>query len=225
VLSSQILNGIRSLRAMVVHPPDSDARELVNQLRRIGCRTETLWPVPDVLPPHVDLLFLEITETVPDVVVRMLEEVGELRPTLIGLAGYESPSVLQSVLDLKVEAVITKPMRPYGVLTSMLMARRIWEERRSLDKKIAKLHDKVRNSQTVSRAKFILMNIHRISEEEAYRRIRSQAMAKRTTTAEIAQAIINADGILGNIGGSQPPHGEGRVDDLEKVQRPTLYVK
>lgn len=201
--SSQILNNIRSLRSLVVHPPDSHAEELVAHLSRIGCRTEARWPPPESLPAHVDIVFLEVRETVPEPVERMLADSGSDRPTLVGLAGYENPSVLQSVLDLRVEAVITKPLRPYGVLTSLVMARRIWEERRRLDKKIEKLDEKVKNQQKVTRAKFILMNLHKISEEEAYRRIRSQAMAKRTTTVEIAQAIINADGILGNISSKQ----------------------
>lgn len=225
MLSSQILNGIRSLRAMVVHPPDSHARELVNQLQRIGCRTETLWPPPRAIPEHVDILFLEVKETVPDVVFRMLHDLGDARPTVVGLAGYENPSVLQSVLDLKVEAVITKPMRPYGVLTSIVMARRIWEERRRLDEKIRKLNEKVRNAQKVNRAKFILMNLHKISEEEAYRRIRSQAMTKRTTTVEIAQAIINADGILGNIGGGSAPADEGAADITKTAEKRRLSIK
>jgi AmiR/NasT family two-component response regulator len=198
VLSSQILNTIRSLRALVVHPPDTHARELVNHLSRIGCRTEVCWPLPDRLPSNVDILFLEVNETVPESLHRLLSDLSGERPTVVGLAGYENPSVLQSVLELKVEAVINKPLRPYGVLTSLVMARRIWEERRRLGKKIQKLDEKVRSSQQISRAKFILMQMHRISEDEAYRRIRTQAMSKRATTAEIAQAIINASGILGN---------------------------
>jgi AmiR/NasT family two-component response regulator len=201
--SCQILNNIRSLRALVVHPPDAHAEELVMHLSRIGCRMEARWPPPEVVPAHVDIVFLEVRETIPDAVARMLSDPDTERPTLVGLAGYENPSVLQSVLDLRVEAVITKPLRPYGVLTSLVMARRIWDERRRLDKKIEKLDEKVKNQQKLTRATLILMNLHKISEEEAYRRIRSQAMAKRATTIEIAQAIINADGILGNISGKQ----------------------
>jgi AmiR/NasT family two-component response regulator len=201
VLSTQILNSIRSLGALVVHPPDAHAKELVNHLSRIGCRTEASWPPPPRVPEHIDIVFLEVNETVPEAVYKMLQEAGgAVRPTLVGLAGYENPSVLQSVLELKVEAVITKPLRPYGILTSLVMARRIWEEHRRLDQKIKKLDEKVKSAQQVNRAKLILMNLHKITEEEAYRRIRTQAMAKRASTVEIAQAIINADGILGGIG-------------------------
>lgn len=195
----QILQSIRALRVMVIHPPDSDGQQLVDQLSRIGCRTETLWPPPSSIPDYVDLLFIEVKETVPKSVHKLLQEFSDVRPTIIGLAGYENPSVLKSTLDLKVEAVITKPLRPYGVLTSLVMARRIWGERRDLHQKIDTLEKKVRMTQKVSRAKVILMNLHQISESEAYNRIRSQAMAKRVTTVDIADAIINAAEILGNM--------------------------
>lgn len=208
VQSMQILRSIRSLRAMVIHPPDTHGQELVAQLSRIGCRTETLWPPPSSVADYVDLLFIEVRETIPDCVNRMLQEMGENRPTIIGLAGYENPSVLKSVLDLRVEAVITKPLRPYGVLTSLVMGRRIWDERRRLHAKIDKLSAKVRSTQKLTRAKVILMNLHQITEDEAYRRIRSQAMAKRATTIDIAQAIINAADILGNMSSAGSSEGE-----------------
>ncbi|MFQ3788965.1 ANTAR domain-containing response regulator [Halomonas sp. A29] len=197
--TSNIIRDVRALRVLVLHPQDTHAEELLQQIRRIGCRAEASWPLPGRLPVGVDVVFVEVKETTPKGLDSLFGAETLDRPTLIGVAGYENPSVLQNLLDLKVDAVVTKPLRPYGVLSSIVMARRIWQEFRAVDRQIAQLKDKVQNIQKVSQAKFILMRLHQITEEEAYKVIRSQAMAKRTTTAEIAQAIINADGILGNI--------------------------
>ena len=41
------------------------------------------------------------------------------------------------------------------------------------------------------------MNTRNIAEDEAYKIIRDQAMTKRVTTEEIADAVINANEILG----------------------------
>ncbi|MBA1146182.1 ANTAR domain-containing protein [Ectothiorhodospiraceae bacterium WFHF3C12] len=183
----------------MVHPHDAHAEELLKQVRRIGCHAEAVWPPPKALPAYADMVFLEISENIPDRIMRLLDDDWTRRPTLIGVAGYENPSVLQGVLDMKVEAVLTKPLKAYGVLTSMVMARRIWHDLRAKDRALQKVKEKLRSNQTISQAKFILMRLHGIDEDEAYKTIRSQAMTKRTTTAEIAQAIINADGILGNI--------------------------
>ncbi|MCC5859616.1 MAG: ANTAR domain-containing protein [Ectothiorhodospiraceae bacterium] len=210
--TSNIIKDLRALRVLVLHPRDAHAQELLQQVTRIGCRAEALWPLPDRLPEAADVVFVEVNETRQQALQRLFDDSAMSRPTLIGIAGYENPSVLQGLLDLRVDAVVTKPLRAYGVLSSIVMARRIWHEFRSVEKKIDKLKSKIDNIQKITQAKFILMRLHRIGEEEAYRRIRSQAMSKRTTTADIAQAIINADGILGNI--------SCKRDEFEGPERP-----
>jgi AmiR/NasT family two-component response regulator len=49
----------------------------------------------------------------------------------------------------------------------------------------------------VSKAKAILMNTRGLSEDEAYKAIRDQAMSKRVTAEEIADAVIRANELLG----------------------------
>ena len=49
----------------------------------------------------------------------------------------------------------------------------------------------------VTIAKAILMNARGVSEEDAYKIIGDQAISKRTTAEEIADAVINANEILG----------------------------
>ena len=46
-------------------------------------------------------------------------------------------------------------------------------------------------------AKSILMSTRGLSEEDAYKIIRDQAMSERVTAEEIADAVINANEILG----------------------------
>lgn len=196
--SSQIFRSLRSLRVTVVHPPDDHGQELVAQLARIGCKTDTLWPVPVSLPDDTDVMFVEISDRVPEGFLRILNEKRDQRPTIIALAGYENPLVLKLMLDIRAEAVITKPLRPYGVLSCLVMARRIWDERRRLNKKIENLQEKNRSNRKINHAKAILMKLYDVSEQEAYSRIRSQAMAKRASTVDIACSIINAAEILGD---------------------------
>ena len=57
------------------------------------------------------------------------------------------------------------------------------------------------------------MKLHDICEEEAYKIIRDQAMAKRVTTEEIANSIINANDIL-----STGTTTRGMVDKLKIVE-------
>ena len=46
----EIVGRLRGLNVLVLHPRDGDAEELLQQLNRIGCRAQAIWPPP---PPKV----------------------------------------------------------------------------------------------------------------------------------------------------------------------------
>lgn len=196
---TDLISSLRSLNVLVLHPRDSDADDLVQQINRIGCGVETIWPPPDVLPTSVDVIIVEIKEAISPALTKLLAVRQDQRPTLIGIIAYENPSVLAGILDLDVQAVLSKPLRAFGVMSSILMARRIWQMRQEALKTEEKLRQKLEQVQTITEAKFILMRHHGIDEQEAYKIIRSHAMARRSSTVDIANAIINADGLLSNL--------------------------
>lgn len=203
--TNNIIRSLRALRVLVLHPRDNQAEELLRQISRIGCRGAAIWPPPEKLPDEGDVVFVEVKETISKDIRRLFDIDRSHRPTVIGVVAYENPSVLQGLLDLEVDAVVTVPLRPFGVLSSMVIARRVSQEFKVADRTLGKLKRKFDSVHKISQAKFILMKLHGLSEEEAYGTIRTQAMTKRTTMADIAQAIINADGILGSTAGQRKP--------------------
>ena len=76
------------------------------------------------------------------------------------------------------------------------MAKRLHEERCEMERRIDRLQQKLLGANQVSQAKAILVRTRNVSDDDAYRIIREQAMSKRTSTEDIARAIIHADGIL-----------------------------
>lgn len=194
---TDLIRTLRSLNVLVLHPRDSDADDLIQQINRIGCNVETTWPAPDTLP-QVDVVFVETKESISPNLARLLVPRPD-RPTVIGLIAYENPSVLNGILELELQAVISKPLRAFGVMSTILMARRVWERQREATKAEEKLRLKLEQVQTITEAKFILMRHHNISDQDAYKVIRSQAMTRRLSTTDIAMAIINADGLLSNL--------------------------
>jgi len=93
-------------------------------------------------------------------------------------------------------AVIGAPVRPFGVLTNLVVALKAHRESREQRQRITKLDGKLNGIRRMTKAKTILMESRGVSEEEAYKTIRDQAMARRVTTEDIANAIINAEGLL-----------------------------
>tara|TARA_R110002049_G_scaffold268597_1_gene445333 strand:- start:12614 stop:13216 length:603 start_codon:yes stop_codon:yes gene_type:complete len=197
---SDFIQELRDLHTLVVHQRDRSADDLLQQVNRIGCNFENAWPLPEVLQKKFDLVFIDVTDQPTSRIKSFLNSSGHEPPTVIAVIGYENPSTLESIFEIGAHALLTKPMRASGVLSSMLMARRYWAEQIRFKKDLSKLRDRLGNMQKVNDAKFILMRHHGIDEQGAYAVIRKQAMAKRTTTFEIAQSIINADGILRNLG-------------------------
>lgn len=195
---------LRDLKVMIFHPRDKTADELLQQIHRIGCSFETTWPIPDALPQNADFIFVDMIDNSAAKMKPLLQKADGSGPAVIAIIGYENPSVLDSIFEIGAHAVLVKPLRATGVMSSMLMARRFWSEQNRFNQELGKLKLRLENLQNVNDAKLILMRHHGINDKEAYAIIRKQAMSKRVSTVEIAQAIINADGILNNFGAVKP---------------------
>ena len=144
----------------------------------------------------VEVVLLSIDHDSRDELVKLLRSQNQRRPVLIAVVGYENPSTLQLVLESGALAVVERPIRPFGLLTNLTIARSLWIERQDAARRIRKLERKLSGIQKIQKAKSILMEKQGLGEEEAYQTLRRQAMAKRVPMEEMATAIINADELL-----------------------------
>lgn len=195
-MAIQILRDLRGLRVQVIHPADSEGVSLVEHLRRIGCTVEALWPIPEEFSDSVDVVLLSIDHDSREKILKLFRNQNERLPTLIAVVGYENPSTLQIVLESGALAVIERPIRPFGLLTNLTIARSLWMERQDAQRRLRKLERKLSGIQKIQKAKSILMDKQGLSEEDAYQTLRRQAMGKRVPMEEMALAIINANELL-----------------------------
>ncbi|MBL8488821.1 MAG: ANTAR domain-containing protein [Rhodocyclaceae bacterium] len=194
----ELLKDLRTLKAAVFHPQDNDGESLTRQLQRIGCQTQAYWPPPQELPEAVDVVFLAVN---PESIRLDLPWTrAETAPTLVAVVNYENPTVVDGMLKLGASAVLAAPIRSFGVLSALVLARQVSGELRRERKRVEKLESKLRSMRQVADAKQILMKTRDISEEAAYSIMRDQAMAKRVPVEEIAVAIVNANEILSASG-------------------------
>lgn len=195
-MAMQVLKDLRGLRVSVIHPHDEERPSLIEHLRRIGCTVETVWPVPAQWPAGADVVLLAIEPDARADIARLLKTDPARRPTLIAIVGYENPATLQIVLEAGAVAVVERPIRPFGLLTQLTIARTLWLEREEAKKRVARLEHKLAGLQTVQRAKSILMENLGLSEEDAYQSLRRQAMAKRVPLEDMAASLIHASELL-----------------------------
>lgn len=196
---SDLVHSLRALSILLVHPRDGTADDLLQQINRIGCSCQSVWPIPDAFSAKTDLVIAELSEHPPGRLKALLASAGRDGVALIGIVSYENPSVLDGIFEVGVHGVLTKPVRATGVMSSILMARKVWLDQVKAKREYEKLKTRMDHLQTINDAKFILMRHHNVSDKEAYDIMRKHAMSKRTTTVEIAQAIIQATGILSDI--------------------------
>lgn len=189
-----LLKDLRTLRIAVFHPDDTDGRQLTQQLQRIGCQVQAFWPPLPELPTGIDVIFLAVRPESMDTEFEWLK--GEDVPTVIAVVTYENPTIVETVLQIGAQAVLPSPIRSFGLLSTLVIARCVHRDLKSQARRLRRLETKILGVRQIAEAKSILVRTREITDDAAYELIRNQAMNKRTTAEEIAAAIVNANEIM-----------------------------
>lgn len=189
-----LLKDLRTLKVAVFHPDDADGRQLTQQLQRIGCQVQAFWPPLPALPDGIDVIFLAVRPDSIDMGFEWFKR--DDAPAVIAVVTYENPTIVEIVLHIGAQAVLPSPIRSFGLLSALVIARRVHGDLKSLRRRSQKLEAKLLGVRQIAEAKSILVRTRQITDGAAYDLIRDQAMSKRVTTEEIAAAIINANEIL-----------------------------
>lgn len=176
------------MRILVIHPDDSDREAFVAHLKRIGCQVEMIWPSPETLSDNTDAaLFLLGPDKDPN---RASWMSAADNVTKIAIITFETPEILDELERLNVHGVISKPIRPFGVLAALTTAMGLSRHEATLKTRIKSLDDSLKSRRKVEQAVAILSETRGIDEQEAYRRLREKSQNSQTSIGEIADAII-----------------------------------
>lgn len=190
---SRVVEMLRDLRVAVIHAPDQDRDALVGQLRRIGCQVLPVWPLPDMPPRGMDLIFLSLDHRFQPTKSWAVDEDA---PAVVAILEYENPVILKALVDTGVHGVLVKPLRPAGVLSTLTLARWLHGYHRRLEAKVRKLEETLKAQRDISKAARILAEVKGVTESDAFETIRIQATRRRISMAEVAASIINAQDVL-----------------------------
>lgn len=193
----RLFDDLRTLRVVVMHPPGDDRSVLEEQLRRIGCPVRVVWPFPLRLPVDVDVIFFLVG---PELRSAGNWCAADTEATLIALSDYENPTALKMLVDTQAHGVITKPYRSTGILSTLVLSRASSGYQQRLHHKIGKLEEAIKARRHIEKAIRILMDAHRLSENDAYEHMRSRATSLRVTVGEIATMVIDAHEAMEKLG-------------------------
>lgn len=194
---SRLFDDLRHLRVAVIHPPGEDRDILQGQLKRIGCQVRWIWPFCMTRPADTDIIFFLVDREQTTAADWCLTETEAV---LIALIDYENPTVLAALLETNASAVITKPFRSSGILSTLVLARSSNGYKNRLNNKVKRLEDTLRSRRDIEKAVNLLADRKQISASQAYETIRRQATAQRIPVVQVAIELIRATEAFDKMG-------------------------
>ena len=188
-----LLRRLRRMRVLVIHPEDAEREMFLAHLKRIGCRVDSVWPAPAILPDHVDVVLFLVNRIHDEGAMSWMASSETIAK--IAIISFETPQILAELERLNVHGVLSKPIRSFGVLAAMTTAISLARHESRLRRRIKSLDETLKARRKIEKAVEILAQSRSITEEEAYKRIRDKSMNSKKSIAVIADAIVSADGI------------------------------
>lgn len=181
------------LSVLVAAERDAQVDLLLRELRRLANHVVHLYPVIDRLPAEHDVILVDISLPLSD---QLPWVPGEASAALILLLPENGQYSLKKLRTCCPDAVLHRPFHPSAIQTSLVLARNQFQFIRRLGSRIARLEENIKAIRDIERAKTIVMDMRRVSEDEAYAYLRSQAMERRTTVALFASHLVDSHQLL-----------------------------
>ena len=175
-------------RAVILHRPGDTTDRLARQCVLLGLRAEARWRPLRALE-DVDIVLVDADEGW-DGLLPWTRPVEKAAP-LVALLASEAPGRIAWALDQGADALIAKPVSASAVYPALVMATRRHAEARQLNERIARLEERVRLRPLVHAAVRALMTTHGCDENEAYGRLRREAMQTRLTLEQTAASVLS----------------------------------
>jgi AmiR/NasT family two-component response regulator len=175
-------------RALILHRAGETTDRLVRQCVLLGLRAEARWrPLRDV--EDVDIVLVDADEGWDG----LLPWTPAEKPVpLVALLASEAPGRIAWALDQGADALIAKPVSASAVYPALVMATRRHAEAGQLNERIARLEERVRLRPLVHAAVQGLMLADGCDENEAYGRLRREAMRTRLTLEQAAASMLTS---------------------------------
>ncbi|MDP2690667.1 MAG: response regulator [Deltaproteobacteria bacterium] len=139
-----------------------------------------------------DLVIMDVHMPIKDG-IEAAGEIGRACPTpVILLTARDDEETVRRAAGAGVMAYLVKPVREEELLPAIELAISRFSEFRLLREENAELKGALQARKTIEKAKGLLMAREKMSEGEAFARIRKISMDKRKSMAEIADVIILA---------------------------------
>jgi response regulator NasT len=146
---------------------------------------------------HPDLIIMDIR--MPEVDgTEAAARINQQRPTpILMLTAYTDRETIRRAEQAGALGYLVKPVNETELTPAINIALARFQDIQALRHQVSELEDSLEARKLIERAKGILMQRLGLSERDAYERLRHRARDKRAKMKDIAQAIIEAEELLG----------------------------
>lgn len=169
-----------------------DLREMLSEMGHevVGEATtgkEAVWKIKELDP---DLVFLDIKMPIMDG-LEALSKINEqkLYPVII-LTAFSEKDLIEKAVKLGAKAYIVKPFRSAVLEPAIQLALAYFNELKVLQEENATLRETLELSKLINKAKGLLMEHEKLSEQEAFRKMQKLSMDRNKKMREVAEAVI-----------------------------------
>ncbi|RKR06606.1 response regulator receiver and ANTAR domain protein [Kushneria sinocarnis] len=186
-----------SARVLIVDARSERSQALEQALREAGFdvvmtigEQEDLYAAVEQLEP--DAVLIDAASPSRD----SLEHLGQLgkrypRP-MIMLTSQDSPELTRDAARAGVSAYVVESLMPPLMRSMIDVAIASFEQHNALREELTRTRRSMTERKAVDRAKTLLMERRRLSENNAYQYLRKLAMDRRMNMSELAEELINA---------------------------------
>lgn len=215
-MSKTPLPSARRLRIVVVNTVAGEGEEpdaaLDAQLRRstalrsglleAGYDIAASLPADFYLPERIaqlqpDLIIVDAESDARDVLEHIVIATRDERRPIVMFTDDDKTSSMDAAMEAGVSAYIVAGLQADRIKPVLNVALARFRQEQKLLAELNDTRHKLAERKIIDRAKGILMSKQRLTEDQAYQKLRSMAMNKNLKLAEIAQRILDVEDLLG----------------------------
>jgi two-component system, response regulator PdtaR len=103
-----------------------------------------------MIAPDIDIVFLLFERNQRPCFAEGRD--GHAGFALVGIIDYEDPAMLNVLIDAGARGIVTKPVRPFGILSTLITARVAHKYEARLHQKVAKLEETLRARRDIEKS-------------------------------------------------------------------------
>ena len=209
-------NDLHSLRIVVVNcvvaPEDEHDPHALEQAERsralrigllqAGYNIVAVFPADMHLPERVaqlqpDMIIIDAESDARDVLEHVVIATREARRPIVLFTEDPDKSNMEAAMEAGVSAYVVAGLQADRVKPVLDVALARFNAEQKLRTELSDTKLKLAERKTIERAKGLLMERHKMSEDEAYQKLRRMAMDKNLKLSELAQRILDVADLLG----------------------------